>query len=109
MAEPMGLLDHFHPPLFPVRRWESLHSYWASELGGWLNANVLPSNYFADVQLHVGSRFEVDIGAFEWDDRDALLADRHVPVFSAGVHRGDDGWCDALQRQRESDQWEPSG
>ncbi len=74
MAEPMGLLDHFHPPLFPVRRWESLHSYWASELGGWLNANVLPPNYFAEVQLHVGSRFEVDIGAFEWDDRDSIEA-----------------------------------
>ena len=24
----MPLLDHFRPPLFPIRRWESFHSRW---------------------------------------------------------------------------------
>jgi hypothetical protein len=30
-----------------------------------LNARVLPENYFADFQIHVGSTVEVDVGTFE--------------------------------------------
>ena len=74
MAELLGLLDHFRPPLYPRRGWESLHAYWASELGGWLNANVLPRRYFAEVQMHVGSRFDLDVGTFEWEDEESSEA-----------------------------------
>lgn len=60
----MPLLDHFHPPLFPGRRWESLHSLWAGEMVNALNG-LLPRGYFAECQVHVGSRVEVDAGTFE--------------------------------------------
>lgn len=63
----MPLLDHFHPPLYPMRRWESFHGQWAASIATALN-RVLPAQYFAEIQLHVGSRVEVDVGTF---DRDA--------------------------------------
>jgi len=60
----MPLLDHFHPPLGQVRHWESFHSRWASAIADALEASLLPAGYFAEVQVHVGTWIEVDIGAF---------------------------------------------
>ena len=57
----MPLLDHFNPPLYPVRRWESFHGQWASAIATSLNQALLPKDYFAEIQVHVGSRVEVDI------------------------------------------------
>jgi len=31
-----------------------------------LNDDLLPGEYFAEVQVHVGSRVEVDVGTFEY-------------------------------------------
>ena len=64
----MPLLDHFHPPLFPTRRWESFHARWASAISDALNANLLPKEYFAEIQSHVGSRVEIDIAAFRGNE-----------------------------------------
>src|SRR5262245_23282979 len=61
----MPLLDHFHPPLRPARRWESLHAAWANAIMGWLNETVLPTRYYAETQIHIGSRVEVDVGTLE--------------------------------------------
>ncbi len=63
----MPLLDHFHPPIFGARSWESIHAFWAAEIAARLNLNTLPSGYFAEVQTHVGRRIEVDIGTFDRD------------------------------------------
>ena len=63
----MPLLDHFHPPLFGTRHWESFHARWASALADRLDQDLLPQGYFAEVQVHVGGRIEVDIGAFDLD------------------------------------------
>jgi hypothetical protein len=60
----MPLLDHFHPPLSSARHWGSFHARWASAISDSLNA-VLPRGYFAEIQVHVGSRVEVDVGTFE--------------------------------------------
>ena len=62
----MQLLDHFHPPLSTVRHWESLHARWAAAMADVLNDALLPGEYFAEVQVHVGSRVEVDVGTFEY-------------------------------------------
>lgn len=62
----MPLLDHFRPPLAGRRHWESFHARWASAISDALN-EVLPADYFAEPQVHVGSRIEVDVGTF--DDR----------------------------------------
>jgi len=56
----MPLLDHFHPPLSLDRRWESFHATWASEIMGFLNQEALPPRYFAETQVHFGSRVEVE-------------------------------------------------
>ncbi len=60
----MPLRDHFHPPLSNLRHWESFHAAWATEMVRTLNRNVLPSNCFAEAQVHVGSRVERDVGTF---------------------------------------------
>jgi Protein of unknown function (DUF4058) len=60
----MPLRDHFHPPLFPQRAWESFHTQWASSIGARLN-QLLPRRFFAQVQTHLGSRVEADVAEFE--------------------------------------------
>jgi hypothetical protein len=60
----MPLLDHFHPPLYPHRAWESFHSRWANSIADALQL-VLPERYFAEVQIHLGSRVEADVAEFE--------------------------------------------
>src|SRR5205085_643032 len=60
------LLDHFRPPLSLRRHWESFHGFWAAAAAGWLNAGHLPPGFFAEMQLHVGSRVEIDTPTF-WE------------------------------------------
>jgi Protein of unknown function (DUF4058) len=61
----MPLIDHFHPPLSDERHWESFHATWAIEIMAMLNRGILPRGYFAEAQVHVGSRVEIDVGTFE--------------------------------------------
>ena len=61
----MPLLDHFHPPLSLRRHWENLHSAWANALRDQLNDDLLPPEYFAEVQISHGSRAEIDVATFE--------------------------------------------
>lgn len=60
----MPLLDHFQPPLFPMRRWQSFHGYWAAAIGEALN-NLLPGRYYAEIQTHLGTDIEADVAEFE--------------------------------------------
>ncbi len=57
----MPLLDHFHPPVSERRSWEGFHGLWAAALVEKLNRDVLAEEYFADMQVHVGSPVEVDV------------------------------------------------
>ncbi len=61
----MPLRDHFRPPLSDLRHWESFHAAWATEIMRTLNRQVLPPGCFAEAQVHVGSRVEIDVAAFE--------------------------------------------
>ena len=61
----MPLLDHFHPPLSVERHWQSFHAVWATEIMAALNRDVLPDDYFAEAQVHVGSRVEIDVASFQ--------------------------------------------
>jgi hypothetical protein len=60
----MPLLDHFHPPLHPTHSWESFHSRWANAIADALD-RILPGRFFAEVQVHLGSRVEADVAEFE--------------------------------------------
>lgn len=66
----MPLLDHFHPPLFGERHWESFHAAWASTLADDLN-HRLPEHYFAEEFTHAGAVIEIDVGTFEGSARTA--------------------------------------
>jgi hypothetical protein len=74
----MPLLDHFRPPLSLRRHWESFHGFWAAAAAGWLNSGHLPPGFFAEMQLHVGSRVEIDVPTFHESGNGASRA-------SAGV------------------------
>lgn len=60
----MPLLDHFRPPLYPTRPWESFHAAWANALMENLNTQ-LPPRYFAAIHVHLGNRVEADVAEFE--------------------------------------------
>lgn len=60
----MPLLDHFHPPLYPQRTWEGLHTRWATSISDALNG-ILPSGYYSESEVHWGSRIEIDVATFE--------------------------------------------
>ena len=61
----MPLLDHFHPPVSERRSWEGFHGLWAAALVEKLNRDVLADEYYADMQVHVGSQVEVDVATLE--------------------------------------------
>jgi len=58
----MPPLYHFHPPLYPTHRWESFHARWAVAIADALN-ETLSSRYFAETQMHLGSRVEAGPGS----------------------------------------------
>jgi hypothetical protein len=66
----MPLLDHFHPPLFGKRHWESFHAAWAGSLSDDLNRR-LPEEYFAEEFPHAGAVVEIGVGTFEDSARTA--------------------------------------
>jgi len=61
----MPLLDHFHPPLLGQRHGEGFHGWWAAALAENLNDHLLPPEYFAEFQVTLGARIEVDVAAFD--------------------------------------------
>ena len=63
----MPLLDHFHPPLHGLRRWEGFHHAWAVSLAQQLNDGVLPPDYFAEPEISMGPELEIDVAAMELD------------------------------------------
>src|SRR5437588_5836059 len=61
----MPLLDHFHPPVSARRSWEGFFGLWAAALVEKLNRDILADEFFADMQVHIGSQLEVDIATLE--------------------------------------------
>jgi len=61
----MPLLDHFHPPVSQQRSWEGFHGLWAAAMVEKLNRDLLADEYYADMQVHIGSAVEVDIATLE--------------------------------------------
>lgn len=70
----MPLLDHFHPPLYGAHSWESFHGAWAYEIMRTLNLQVLPEHCFAEAQVHVGSRVEIDVATSDREQSDLSAA-----------------------------------
>lgn len=79
----MPLRDHFRPPVWNQASWEGFHACWPTMMI--LNlAPQLPKGFAAEPRVHLGTYFEIDIGAFDNEgDRD-----RHSdpqPVTNGGV------------------------
>ena len=58
----MPLHDHFRPPLYPSRRWNSFHAGWAMNIATALNA-VLPERYHAEPNVTLV--VEADVAALD--------------------------------------------
>ncbi|HZW33716.1 MAG TPA: DUF4058 family protein [Isosphaeraceae bacterium] len=71
----MPLRDHFQPPLSLHRPWESFHTRWAVSIADQLNER-LPRRFFAEVQVHLGSKVEGDV--VEFDSLDESLDESEV-------------------------------
>jgi hypothetical protein len=67
----MPLLDHFHPPLLGRRHWEGFYGQWAAAIAGCLNEHLLPGEYFAEFQVTLGTRVEVDVATFTEEGRES--------------------------------------
>jgi hypothetical protein len=61
----MPLLDHFHPPLFPHRSWESFHLSWADHLSGRFNMRPNRYGFLAEANVHIGVMVAADVATFE--------------------------------------------
>jgi hypothetical protein len=82
----MPLLDHFHPPLQGRRHWEGFLGWWAAAIAGKLNENLLPAEYFAEFQVTVSTRVEVDVATFTENGASAgLLPSRAATAVQAQV------------------------
>jgi hypothetical protein len=79
-------LDHFHPPLAPARHWEGFHALWLATMVEKLNGELLPERYFAEPQIHIGGRVEVDVATFDAESLaapgDGATATLAAPVWS---------------------------
>ena len=81
----MPLLDHFHPPLSIARHWEALHARWAGAIADGLNHDLLPP-YYAEEQIHIGSRVEIDVATFDENARvDTATTDGGIATLPARV------------------------
>ena len=98
----MPLLDHFHPPLLGGRHWEGFHGRWAAAMSDMLNES-LPSEYFAEFQVKLGTRIEVAVGTFDTDlDRQSQHvngAATAVQTRTSGAAKGNGGDARGISRR----------
>lgn len=65
----MALRDHFHPPVLHECPWESFHSTWANSIVLQLNGGLLPGEFRAFPQIHMGTHVAVDVATFRHPPR----------------------------------------
>ena len=63
----MPLRDHFRPPWSEQDLWEGFHSAWVNTMVRHLNGSVLPPQFRARPQVHLGPFVEADVATFECD------------------------------------------
>ncbi len=60
----MPLHDHFHPPVSKKIAWDTTHSTWIASIHRQLD-RILPPNFIALPQIHIGGSLEIVVGTFE--------------------------------------------
>lgn len=71
----MPLRDHFRPPTTKYGSWESLHGGWPMVIIQRMRKQ-LPPGFVAAPRVHLGPYFEIDIAAFESDERPSDFGER---------------------------------
>jgi uncharacterized protein DUF4058 len=61
----MPLRDHFHRPWNEQNPWEGFHSAWVNTIVRHLNGAILPPQFRAVPQVHLGPMVESDVATFE--------------------------------------------
>lgn len=61
----MPLRDHFHSPWQDEHYWEGFHSAWVNTMVRHLNGSLLPRQFRAVPQVHLGAWVEADVATFE--------------------------------------------
>src|SRR6059058_4756718 len=64
----MPLRDHFRPPVEAKHSWDELHGGWPMVIVQQLFP-LLPEGYVAAPGVHLGTAFEIDVSAYEQDER----------------------------------------
>jgi hypothetical protein len=82
----MPLRDHFHAPFAKKRSWDEVHGLLPAVIVQHL-IRKLPEPYYAAPGVHLGSRFEVDIAAFEDDEPGPGLVDSDGEFALATFHQ----------------------
>jgi Protein of unknown function (DUF4058) len=77
----MPLRDHFHQPLTKIASWEELHGGWPMVIVQQLRKQ-LPPGYVSAPRVHAGPLVEIDVVAYEKDDRTPTLGN---PDLSTGT------------------------
>ena len=79
----MPLHDHFTPPVPPRAAWQSFHHRWAGVIADHLDA-TLPPQFFARVEVNLGTEVAADVAEFEEPTADHALPTTYTPP--APVH-----------------------
>src|SRR5205085_10904545 len=88
----MPILDHFHHPISQRRSWEGFHGLWAAALVEALNGGILGEEYFADMQVHIGSQVEIDVATLSEHDSGAGGGQRRNIAVAAGPSTTAPAW-----------------
>jgi hypothetical protein len=81
---PVPLRDHFRPPLDDAHSWEELHGQWPAVIVQHLRKH-LPQGYEAAPRVHLGAEVEIDLAAFEKDERPSTQPERGNGGVAAAV------------------------
>ncbi len=79
----MPLRDHFLPPIWNRSSWEGFHGGWPMTIVQQLT-RILPADYTAEPRVHLGGYYEIDVVAFEQDDRRS----NGVPAWGSNAEDG---------------------
>jgi hypothetical protein len=78
----MPLRDHIHAPLGDRRRWQGFHGLWPGVIVQHLS-RVLPSHYYAEPRVHLGTDVEIEVAALEDEGTEGAAAGRGNGVATA--------------------------
>src|SRR5690349_15600730 len=103
----MPLLDHFNPPLFPHRHWDTFHGRWAYAIADALNGGLLSPGYFAEGLATLGA-IEVDVATQHDQYNGVPLAAQPSPSSAAVATMTAPAWAPAAHAMEMNADFPPA-